>query len=189
MPLGDGGMPAPGMESGAQGGERRATDEEKAAYSQFAANVVRTLYNEKTADAIAESLRAGADISPVEGLAQIVSSAVARVAMSGMENGQNIGREMALAATMQAVHDIGTNLAQSAGAQPLNPEQLEAVYLRSVELLAERRGEQARTTAAGEAAMRDRPEPAPPVARGLLSGGGGAPGPGPGPAPGPAPMQ
>ena len=173
MPGQDGGMPRPGPGNGAQGNERRATEEEKATYRQFIANTMKALYAEQTADAIAETLRAGADVSPVEGLAQIVSSAVARVAYSGLENGQPIGREMALAATMQAVQDIGTNVAEAAGAQPLNDEQMEAVYLRSVELIAERRDEQVRTNAAGAAAQRERPAPPAPAGQGLLSGGMG----------------
>ena len=167
-------MPA-GPENVAQGGDRRATDEEKATYRQMLANTMKALYSEKTADAIAETLRAGADVSPVEGLAQIISSAVSRVAYSGLENGQPIGREMALAATMQAVQDIGTNVAQAAGAPPLNDEQMEAVYLRSIELIAERRDEHARTSAAGAAAQRERPAPPAPAGQGLLSGGGSAP--------------
>ena len=155
MPPEAGGMPPSGPETGAQG--RRATDEEKGVYRQFAGNVTKMLYQEKTADAIAETLRAGTDVSPVEGLAQIISSAVARVAYSGLENGLKIDREMALAATMQVVEDIGTNVAGAAAAQPLSEEQMEAVYLRSMELLAERRDDQQRTGAAAGASLRRRP--------------------------------
>ena len=176
MPPEGGGMPPPGPGNGAQG-ERRATEEEKQVYKQFAGNVLKTLYQEKTADAIAEMLRAGEDASPVEGLAQIVSSAVARVAYDGIENGLKIERDMALAATMQVVEDIGTNVAESAGAKPLNEEQMEAVYLRSVELLADHRDQNQRTKEAGMAASRNRPPD-----RGLPAGrgapppaGGGAP--------------
>ena len=171
MPGDGGAMPLPGLGNGAGEQERRATDEEKGVYRQFVANVVKTLYAEKTSDAIAETLRAVQDASPVEGLAQIISSAVSRVAYSGIENGLRIGREMALAATMQAVQDIGTNLAESVGAPPLNEEQMETVYLRSVELIAERRDEHQSTRAAGAAADRNRPPD-----RGLPTGrGGGSP--------------
>ena len=163
-------MPAPGPENGA-GGERRATDEEKKAYGQFAANIIKVLYQEKTADAIAETMRAPGGASPIEGLAQIVSSAVARVASSGLENGLTIGPEMAMAATMQAVEDIGTNMAEAAGAPALGEEQMQAVFLRSMELLADQSEARERTGAAGAAAMRDRPPD-----RGLPTGSGrGAP--------------
>ena len=157
MPGEGGAMPPPGMENGAGGQERRATEDEKGVYRQFVGNVVKTLYAEKTSDAIAETLRASQDVSPVEGLAQIVSSAVSRVAYSGIEKGLRIEREMALAATMQAVQDIGTNLSESVGAPPLNEEQMEMVYLRSIELIAERRDEHQRTNAAGAASKRNRP--------------------------------
>ena len=170
MPPEGGGMPPPGPGNGAQGNGRRATEEEKQVYKQFAGNVMKVVYQEKTADAIAEMLRAGEDASPVEGLAQIVSSAVARVAYDGIENGLKIERDMALAATMQVVEDIGTNVAESAGAKPLNEEQMEAVYLRSVELLADHRDQNQRTKEAGMAASRNRPPD-----RGLPAGGGAPP--------------
>ena len=183
MPPEAGGMPPSGPGNGAQGEGRRATEDEKGVYRQFAGNVMKTLYEEKTADAIAETLRAGSDVSPVEGLAQIISSAVARVAYSGLESGLKIDREMALAATMQIVEDIGTNVAGAARAQPLNEEQMEAVYLRSMELLAERRDDHQKTAAAGAEALSQRPPD-----RGLPAGPGpGSAGPPAGPPAGPMP--
>ena len=173
------------------GGERRATDEEKEAYGQFAANIIKTLYQEKTADAIAETMRAPGGASPIEGLAQIVSSVVARVAASGIENGLNIGHEMTMAATMQAAEDVGTNMAEAAGAPALDEEQMQAVFLRSMELLADHGAARERTGAAGAAAMRGRPaDRGLPTQGGLPVPQGGPPGPqGPPPPPGGGPMQ
>ena len=171
-----GAMPPSGPENGAQGNGRRATDEEKGVYREFAGNVMKLLYEEKTADAIAETLRAGTDVSPIEGLAQIISSAVSRVAYSGLEAGLKIDREMALAVTMQVVEDVGTNVASASAAQPLGEEQMEAVYLRSMELLAERRDEHQSTAAAGAEAMAQRPPDK------------GLPGPGSAGPPGPMPQ-
>ena len=180
MPPEAGGMPPSGPGNGAQGNGRRATDEEKGVYREFAGNVMKLLYQEKTADAIAETLRAGTDVSPIEGLAQIISSAVSRVAYSGLEAGLKIDREMALAVTMQVVEDVGTNVASASAAQPLGEEQMEAVYLRSMELLAERRDEHQSTAAAGAEAMAQRPPD-----KGLPGPGPGAAGP---PPPGPMPQ-
>ena len=180
MPPEAGGMPPSGPENGAQGNGRRATEDEMGVYREFAGGVMSMIYQEPVADALAETLRAGADVSPVEGLAQIVSAAVSRVAYSSIEKGSKIDPEMAYAVTMQVVEDIGTNVAEAAAAQPLNEEQMEAVYLRSMELLAERRDAHQSTAAAGTAARRQRPPD-----KGLPGPGPGAAGP---PPPGPMPQ-
>ena len=73
------------------------------------------------------------------------------MAYSGLENGQNITREMAITATAQIAEDVGTEMAQAAGAQPLSEEQIQALFLRSVELLADQRDERASRDQAAKA--------------------------------------
>lgn len=114
----------------------QATPEDTAAYEEFLGNVLNVVYDEKVASGIAPSFQGP---TPVESLALFVSGAVARVAYNGLENGQNITKEMAVAATAQVAEDVGTEMAQAAGAQPLSEEQIQAVFLRSMELLADQR--------------------------------------------------
>jgi len=145
-----GGAPAGGAPSptpGQNGQGRRATEEEKGLYREFLGNIVNAIYEEETAEAVGEIIR-GATQAPqgaaaaggaVEPLAHIVSGAVARVAYSGLDEGLPITREMAAAAAASMAADLGRNMAESVGVPPLPDDQIQAVYLRSMELLADQR--------------------------------------------------
>lgn len=140
----EGGAPVDGqpMQEGPQ-----ASPEDTALYETFLSNVLNVVYDEKVASGIAPSFESP---SPVEALALFVSGAVARVAFDGLQNGQKISKEMAVTATAQLAEDVGTEMAQAAGAQPLSQEQIEALFLRSVELLADQRDDRKMTDMAGK---------------------------------------
>lgn len=142
----------------------QASPEDTATYERFLANTMNVIYDERVASGIAPSFQGP---SPVEALALFVSGTVARVAYDGLENGQNITKEMAVAATAQIAEDVGTEMAQAVGAQPLNDEQIQALFLRSVELLADQRDDRQMTDMAGRGARPQEAQEAPQ--------GGGAP--------------
>ena len=127
--------------------EQRASPEDTALYESFLGNVLNVVYDEKVASGIAPSFQGP---NPVEALALFVSGAVARVAYDGLENGQNVTKEMAVTATAQLAEDVGTEMAQAVGAQPLSEEQIQALFLRSVELLADQRDDRRMTDMAGK---------------------------------------
>ena len=137
---------APPSPPGPNGQGRRATDEEKALYREFLGNIVNAIYEDETADAVGEIIRSSAQAPEgaaagvaVEPLAHIVSGAVARVAYSGLAEGLPITREMGAAAAASMAADLGRNMAESVGAPPLPDDQIQAIYLRSMELLADQR--------------------------------------------------
>lgn len=164
MPSPDGGMPPPTPENAAQGQERAATPEEKATHEEFMGQVVNSAYDEKVMKGAAAALKAP---QPTEMLAMIISGIVARVAYSGLENGKQITPEMAYAATWQLAADIGTNVAENVGAQPMTEEQIEGVVGISIEMLGQHRDERERTGRMG------RNSPAPEPGNGLMGGQGG----------------
>lgn len=142
------GAPADGVPpSQPQNGQgRRATEEEKGLYREFLGNIVNAIYEEETASAVGEIIRRSAQApegaaasGAVEPLAHIVSGAVARVAYSGLDEGLPITREMAAAAAASMAADLGRNMAESVGVPPLPDDQIQAIYLRSMELLADQR--------------------------------------------------
>ena len=104
MAGGDGAaMPQEGM-------GRDATEEEGAVYQELLGNIMAAVYEPKTAKGIASAFKSP---QPVEPLAQAVSSAVAKVAYDGLEQGQPISREMAVAAAAQISEDLGLELGAS----------------------------------------------------------------------------
>lgn len=143
-----GGSPEPMPEGQPQEG-RRATDEEKALYKEFLANTLNDIYEPETAEALGRVLRNTTQASPeagsgslvvgVETLALVVSGAVAKVAYHGLQNDLPITREMAAAAAATVSADIGRNMAEAAGVEPMSDEQIQALFLRSMELLGEER--------------------------------------------------
>lgn len=150
-----GGRPAPnamprlGAMTAAPGGpgpgEREPSAEEAGLFEEFLANVVGAVYTPETADGVAAMLTGP---QPVEMLAQVVSGAVARVAYSAGENGLPVSGDMVTAAAAAVSEDLGREMARSVGAQPLSDDQVQAVFLRSCELLRDQRDEAMR---AGEA--------------------------------------
>lgn len=154
----DGGVP-PSAAANGQG--RRATDEEKGLYREFLGNIVNAIYEPETAEAVGEIIQrtsqapdgtaAGGGV--VEPLAHIVSGAVARVAYSGLDEGLPITREMAAAAAASMAADLGRNMAESVGAPPLPDDHIQAIYLRSMELLSDQR-DQGQAEGGGEGAAR-----------------------------------
>lgn len=170
--------PAPGP-GGAPGAEAPAgiSGEEKDVYLEFLGNTVNAIYDPKTSESVGETLRAahqsgretGGQVIPiVEPLAQVVSAAVSSVAYSGLENGLPITRDMAAAAAASLAADIGNNMTEAVGTPPLPQEMVQAVYLRSMELMGEQRDQrQAGGGQQGEAA----PAPGPaPRGNGLMAG-------------------
>lgn len=146
MPADEGSPPGAGAGAptpGPNGQRGAATDEEKALYRDFLANTIDAIYQPETAESLANILRSVAETqgvaSAIEPMAQIVSGIVGRVAYDGLANGLPISREMAAAAAASLAGDLGTNLAESAGVPPLSNEHIQAIYLRSMELLADQR--------------------------------------------------
>lgn len=113
-------------------GARRASSEETQLFQEFLANVSNAIYQPRAAEGIAAIFTGPA---PVEMLAQVVSGAIARVSSSAGENGMPITIEMVTAATAAISEDVGKEMARSVGVEPLSDEQVQAVFLRSTELL------------------------------------------------------
>ena len=160
---------SPSSPPGPNGQGRRATDEEKALYREFLGNIVNAIYEDETADAVGEIIRSAAQAPEgaasgvaVEPLAHIVSGAVARVAYSGLAEGLPITREMGAAAAASMAADLGRSMAESVGAPPLPDDQIQAIYLRSMELLADQRDQgQAEAAEGGAPAPGGEEAPAP----------------------------
>ena len=141
--------PVPGQGGNPQ--DRPASEEEKGLYREVLANCMNAIYEPETAEALAQTMRRSAEVAErgddgiegpvVESLAQVISGAVSRVFMDGLLNDLPLTREMGAAATATLATDMGTRLAQSAGVPPLSKEQIQAVYLRSMELMAAQRDE------------------------------------------------
>ena len=132
-PAGSGQAPMP--EAAPQEG-RRASEEEKGVYREFLANAMNAIYEPKTAEGLSVAFQSP---QPVEVLALAVSAAVSRSAYAGLEEGLPITPEMASTAAATLAADIGRNLAESVGAPPLSDEQIQALHLRSMEMLGEER--------------------------------------------------
>ena len=174
-----GGQAAPGAEPMQEGpGGRRASEEEKALFGEFYGNVVNAAYQEKTADMVAEGLHRAAQTEgappPVEMLANVVSGAIGRVAFDGVDNGLAITREMVAAATMTLAADVGQNMAEAAGVPPLPEDQIHAVYLRSMEMLADQRDQKDRVNGMARNTPEEQAQE-PQQGQGLMNGGGGRP--------------
>lgn len=152
MPPASGGAPAPGQpmppqgDAAPQGGG--ISPEEAKTYEGLLDRVMSIIYDKTVASGVAESLRGP---RPVEDLAEIVSNAVSRAVYHGLENGENITPVMGMMAAGQIAGDIGTEMADAAGATPLNEEQVQNVFLRSAELMAADRDERNMTDRAGSA--------------------------------------
>ena len=133
--------PGPGAPQGA-GADRRATDEEKDTFRQLLGNAMNALYQEQSVDALAETLRfaqeAGSPGQATEPIAQAIAGAVAVVAFSGVQQGMQIEQEMVGLAAASLAHDVGRTIAEAAGVPPLGDEQLQTIYLRASEILADR---------------------------------------------------
>lgn len=169
MPADEGVTPTPGP----NGQQRRATDEEKTLYREFLANCIDAIYQPETAESLANILRGVGETqgvaSAIEPMAQIVSGIVGRVAYDGLANELPITREMAAAAAASLAGDLGTNLAESAGVPPLSNEQIQAIYLRSMELLADQRDQVRQERAAQDQGQEQAEEQAAPGGgRGLM---------------------
>ena len=150
------GAPPMGMgDPGPENAPRRAQDGEKQLYGEFLGNALMAVYgDEAQAERIGSAFQSQ---QPAEALATQIAAIVDRVASSGMENGLPIDGEMMVAAANSLAADLGKNLAQAVGAQPLSDEQVEAVSYRTAELLREQRdGRQ------GAVAERQNAPPAPP---------------------------
>ena len=158
-----GAMPAAGP-GGPGPGEREPSAEESGLFEEFLANVVGAVYTPETADGVAAILTGP---QPVEMLAQVVSGAVARVAYSAGENGLPVSGDMVTAAAAAVSEDLGREMARSVGAQPLSDEQVQAVFLRSCELLRDEQDAGRRVNDAARASQQGQPQ-----------GGNGAPAPG-----------
>lgn len=155
-------MPAE-VPGGAPGpGERDASPEETALFEEYLANVSNAIYQPEAAEGIAAIFTGPA---PVEMLAQVVSGAVARVSYSAGENGLPITVEMVTAATAAISEDLGKEMARSVGVEPLADEQVQAVFLRSTELLRDQHDESRRVNDAAQSPQRG---------QGPMQGGNGA---------------
>lgn len=201
-----GGAPAPGPapsaspeqpmppEGGApmQPGQGQSmSPEDSAAYEGLVANSLAQIYAKSVYPGIAASFVRNGSItsgvtgnSMVEELAGYVSAAVGRSATEETGDGQNITSEMTIAAAGQIAQDIGTEMAQSVTGQPLPDEQIQAVWLRSLELLEDQREDGALTSMAlrdAESQMQPQPQGAQPAPQAP----GGAPPPEPAPPVGP----
>ena len=183
--------PGPGPGPGGPGPEakgRRASDEEKKVYQTYLAGIVNLLYKPKTAEAVGKVLHGVAKqqgmlaehgqrdgVSGIEPLAQIAAAAIARASYDGLQEGQPIEPEMAAAAAATIAGEMGQNIPQAVGTAPLSEDQTQALYLRTMELLADEREDRQQ----GGGGQPGAPGP----------GGPPGPGAGPGPGPGPGPGQ
>lgn len=167
-PNGRGGPAAPPAPAppDAQGQQGRASEQDKETYRHFLANAVDLVYQDQTADLIVEQLNSE---MPVEGLAQTIAMVVNHIGQEGLAQGVPVNGAMAIAVATSLAGDIGINMAEAAGRPPLNADQMQAVVLRSMELLRDMQEAPTEEGAPGPGAEAPMPGP-------------GGPPPGPGPA-------
>ena len=142
----------------------------------FKSAVADSAYSGDGARTLVEALRKseGGGKAVVETLAGAVAAIIGPIAYDGMKKGAPVTPGLVAEATAELSADFGTELLQAAGMERLTDEQVQAVYLRAVEIL---KGEKERIMAdmsalsagnAADAAMSPRPG-------GLPAGGPGLP--------------
>ena len=134
------GAPGPGggPQQQAPGAQGRPTDADKDTYRHFLANAVDMVSEDEIADGLVEQLRSEA---PVEGVAQTIAMVVNHIGQDGRGRGVPVHGAMAVAAAATLAGDIGITWAEAAGREPLNADQIQAVFLRSMELLRDMQGD------------------------------------------------
>ena len=137
MPAPGGGAPADPSMAGAGGAGPRATDQDKETFRAFLANAMQLVYEEETADLLVEQMNGPA---PVESLASTIAAVVNHIGQDGVARGVPVNGAMAIAAATTLAGDIGINLAEAAGREPFNQDQIQAIILRSMELLRDMQG-------------------------------------------------
>ena len=154
-------MPGPG----GNGQARKASPEEQRTYEDFVGQLINVAYEEGTANMIASQLQNAQD--PVEAVANAAAIVVSRVASSAGENQVPVTRPMIVRATAELVGDIGKNMAESVGAQPLDDNQFQGAYLRAMDLL----GQQASQMRQGGGAEMPPGGPEAPAGPGMAAAG------------------
>lgn len=143
-------------------GAQRLSEQDRNVYHDFLGNAIELAYSDDMADTIASQLTGP---QPVEALAETIATIVNRIGQDGRARGIPVKPAMAVATAATLAGDIGIEMAQRIGREPLNADQIQGIVLRSSEILLEMQGQ-----AAPEGGQPAAPGPAAP-ANGLVRRG------------------
>ena len=175
-----GGQPAGVQPPGGQPGEEdigpaELAPEEKELYLEVATNASNILYDGKTPDTVARMVK-NPD-SAVEPLSRMVAAIVEKVTLEGLRAGKKIDPDMAVGVAANLTGEVTQAIPEAAGLPPLGQEPAQAVFLRSIELLEDRRrdlldatqenGAPAPQSPGGGGGMMPSASPGPPPAGGM----------------------
>ena len=163
------GAPQPGAPPLEDAESEELTPEEEATMGEVAANASNILYGKKVTKSIVEIFKGGGGQSAAKPLASILASIVEKVMISGLENGQNIEPEMAVAVAGKLTEDVAQTIPQAIGAEPLDSKATQTVFHLTIEMMEKRR----QRFAEGRQGVESRMDGGSPP-------GGGEPPPGPG---------